>query len=70
MGNILYFFSHIKFFFVNLWQLITRGRLKTHKEKLFDLAKIEGYSSIHKIPKGYKGKRKYKKAPAITNRHK
>lgn len=55
----------LKNIFSNVWHLITKGRVKTPKEKLFDLAKREGYTSIHKIPKRYKGKTKYKKAPKI-----
>lgn len=55
----------VKNIFSNIWHLITTGRVKTPREKLFDLAKREGYSSVHTIPKRYKGKKKYRKAPKI-----
>lgn len=59
--------KQLKYFLSNLWHLIVKRRVKTPKEKLFDLAKREGYTSIHKIPKRYEGKRKYKKAPRIQS---
>lgn len=35
------------------------------KRQVLELAKSEGYDSVHVIPKRYKGKKKYKKVPRI-----
>lgn len=59
-------FSFLKFYFRNLRDIITTGRIKTPREKLFDKAESKGFS-IHKIPERYKGKRKYRKAPRIQS---
>lgn len=67
MGHITYFFSHIRYFFSNIWTILTRGRVKSPREKLLEAARKQGYTSVHVVPKKYKGKRKYKKAPAITS---
>lgn len=50
-----------------MWHLLTHGRYKSPKEKLMDAARKQGYTSIHKIPERYRGKKKYKKAPKIIS---
>ena len=58
--------KRLRYILINLWDLITKGRLRTPKEHLIDLAKKKGYTSVHKVPKRYTGKTRYRKAPSIT----
>lgn len=67
MKQIKYFFSHIRYLLSNLWHLVLVGRYKTPKEKLFEAARKQGYTSVHKVPERYRGKKKYKKAPKIIS---
>lgn len=58
--------ERIKYYLRGIWQILTRQKPLTPREQIFEVAKKQGYTSVHVIPKRYKGKRKYKKVPRIT----
>lgn len=58
--------NKLKYYLRTIWHILRTGRRKTTKEELIDLAKKHGYTGgVYKVPKKYKGKKKYRKAPAI-----
>ena len=48
-----------------IWRILLREKKLSPRQQIIELAKSEGYSSVHTIPKRYKGKKKYKKVPRI-----
>lgn len=68
MAQLKYFFLHLKYLFLNLWDLIRLGRFKTPREKLIDRVKKKyGVASVEIVPRKKLPKlsKKYRKTPRI-----
>ena len=53
------------YYIKSIWRILKGMQNPSIKRQVLDLAKSEGYDSVHVIPKRYQGKKKYKKVPTI-----